>query len=146
MTVLYWLIIAGVMLVLEIMTMGLTTIWFTGGALVAAVCSYLNMSMWIQFLVFLLVSVLLLVLTRSLVMDRLNSRTVKTNAESLIGQICIVTEEINNLYAKGQVKVKGQTWTARSFDDDVLIPIESRVKILRISGVKLIVKPQEKEE
>ena len=143
MTVAYWLIIAAVMLVIEIMTMGLTSIWFTGGALVAAAVCAVHAPFWLQVVAFLAVSVILLLCTRSLAKNFINNKTIKTNAESLIGQICIVTQEIDNLHNCGQVNVKGQEWTARSYDDDILIARETRVMIQRISGVKLIVKPQD---
>jgi membrane protein implicated in regulation of membrane protease activity len=89
------------------------------------------------------VSVVLLVLTRPLAQRYLNNKTVRTNAESLIGQIGIVTEPIDNLHAKGQVTVNGQVWTARSFSDDVLLDRDIKVKVEKISGVKLIVRPVE---
>ena len=137
----YWLGAAAIFVVIEIITMGLTTIWFAGGALVSAVMAALSLPLWSQIIAFALVSVILLVLTRPWALKYLNNRTVKTNVDSLIGQTGLVTEDIDNLNAKGQVKVKGQIWTARSVSDDVQLHKGEKVVIESISGVKVIVKP-----
>ena len=106
-----------------------------------AVCAALHFSLAIQIGAFAVVSVLLLLLTRPLAQRYLNSRTIRTNAESLIGETCIVTESIDNLKAEGQVSIKGQTWTARSVADHILIEKDQMVCVEKISGVKLIVRP-----
>lgn len=141
MTVLYWLFAAAAFLVLEMLTMGLTTVWFAGGALVAALAAVIGMPLAVQIGAFIVVSVVLLILTRPLAQKYLNNRTVKTNVDSLIGEICIVTQTIDNLKAEGQVMIKGQVWTARSISDDVKPEKDTRVRVNRISGVKLIVEP-----
>lgn len=141
MTVMYWLVAAAIFVAIEIMTLGLTTIWFAGGALVGAVMAAFSLPLWGQILAFALVSVVLLILTRPWARKYLNSNTVKTNVDSLIGQTGLVTQDIDNLNAKGQVKVRGQIWTARSISDDVQIHEGQKVTIESISGVKVIVKP-----
>ena len=141
MTVFYWLIAAAVLLVLEIMTMGLMTVWFAGGALFGAVAAAVGMSLPVQIGVFLVVSLVLLFLTRPLAQKYFNNRTVKTNAESLVGNTCIVTETINNLRAEGQVTIKGQVWTARSVSEDMILEKDTKVTVRGISVVKLIVEP-----
>ena len=113
MTVLYWLIAAAVFLVLEVLTMGLTTVWFAGG-LWWERCWRRSGAGAVQVAAFVVVSVILLMLTRPLAKKYLNSRTVKTNADSLVGRTCIVTQTIDNLRAEGQVSIMGQVWTARS--------------------------------
>lgn len=139
MTVLYWLIAAAVFLVLEILTMGLTTIWFAGGSLVGALLAALNLPLGVQVAAFVAVSILLLILTRPLAKKYLNSRTVKTNADSLVGRTCMVTQTIDNLRAEGQVSIMGQVWTARSVRDDMILKKDTKVRVKAISGVKLIV-------
>ena len=139
MTVMYWLGAAAIFVVIEIITMGLTTIWFAGGALVGAVMAAFSLPLWSQIIAFVIVSVILLILTRPWALKYLNSRTVRTNADSLIGQTALVTQDIDNLNAKGQVK--GQIWTARSISDDVQLHEGQKVMIESISGVKVIVKP-----
>ena len=141
MTVMYWLGAAVILIVIEIITMGLTTIWFAGGALTGAVMAAFSLPLWSQILAFALVSVILLILTRPWALKYLNSRTVRTNVDSLIGQTALVTQDVDNLNAKGQVKVKGQIWTARSISDDVKLHEGQKVMIESISGVKVIVKP-----
>lgn len=145
MTTIYWLIAAVAFLILEALTMGLTSIWFAGGALVGAVVAACKLPLAVQIVVFLLVSVLLFLTTRPLARRFLNSRTVKTNADSLIGETCIVTQTIDNLRAEGQVRIRGQVWTARSVTDDQKIAVDELVQVEAISGVKLIVKPAKKD-
>lgn len=143
MAVFYWLIAAAVFLVLEILTMGLTTIWFAGGSLMGALLAALDFSLGIQVTAFVVVSVILLILTRPLAKKYLNSKTVKTNADSLIGKTCIVTQTIDNLRAEGQVTVMGQVWTARSVQDEQILAKDTKVRVCSISGVKLIVEPEQ---
>ena len=139
MTVMYWLVAAAVFVVIEIMTMGLTTIWFAGGALVGAVMAAVSLPLWSQIIAFVIVSVILLILTRPWALKYLNSRTVRTNADSLIGQTALVKETINNMESKGLVQLNGQDWTARSFEAGEIIPEGSEVIVKEIRGVKLIV-------
>ncbi len=139
-----WLILMAVLLVIEIATLGLTTIWFAAGALVACIAAVVDAPIWLQAALFVVVSVLLLIFTRPLATKYLNSRTSKTNAESLVGRTAKVTKTINNIQAEGQVVVGGMEWTARSTDENVVIPEGAVVMIHGISGVKLIV--SEKKE
>ena len=134
-----WLIVMALLLVVEIATLGLTTIWFAAGALVAFLAALLNLPFWFQMILFLAVSIVLLFFTRPLAARYLNSRTTKTNAESLVGRSAIVTKDIDNLLAQGQVKVGGMEWTARATRDDIKIHSGATVVIEGISGVKLIV-------
>lgn len=140
MSALYWLGAAAVFLVIEILTVSLTTIWFSGGALVAALLAWMDYDEPVQVGAFILVSILMLILTRQWAREYLNNRTVKTNADRLIGETCLVTETVENLTNKGQVTVKGQVWSARSVDDDQILPKGTLVRIVAITGVKLIVK------
>ena len=139
MTVMYWLGAAAIFVVIEIITMGLTAIWFAGGALVGAVMAAFSLPLWSQIIAFVIVSVILLILTRPWALKYLNSRTVRTNADSLIGQTALVKETINNMESKGLVQLNGQDWTARSFEAGEIIPEGSEVIVKEIRGVKLIV-------
>ncbi len=139
MVALYWLLAAAVFLVLEILTMGLTTIWFAGGALAAALFALLSFPIGVQVLVFLAISLVLLFVTRPLANRFVNNKVVKTNVDSLVGQKCLVTKSIDNLRAQGEVTLKGQTWSARSLDGKTDIPENAIVKVEAISGVKLLV-------
>ena len=139
MVALYWLLAAAVFLGLEIITMGLTTIWFAGGALIAAIAAMLRFPIIVQILIFAVVSLILLLVTRPFASHFLNNRTVKTNAESLVGQRCLVTKPIDNLRATGEVVIRGQTWSAKSTESDSVIPENSIVEVKSITGVKLVV-------
>ncbi len=134
-----WLFIVVVMAVIEIITLGLTTIWFAGGALAAFVASLLGANLIVQIVLFIVVSVGLLALTRPLAVKFLNKDRESTNAESLIGKRAVVKLEIDNLNAQGMVSVNGQEWTARAYEEKI-IPQGATVEIMEISGVKLLVK------
>lgn len=136
---LIWLGLLAVLLVIEAVTVGLTTIWFAGGALVASVASYLGAGLTVQIALFLVVSALLLIFTRPLAMRYLNKGKTATNAKSLIGQKAVVTQDINNLAQKGQVRINDIEWTARTADDSQKAAKGTVVEIKAIQGVKLIV-------
>ncbi len=136
-----WFCAACGLFLLEAATLGLTSIWFAFGALAAGILAAVGCGFFMQTVSFLIVSVLCLLFTRPLAKRYLNSRTEKTNAESLLGCTGIVTEDINNLLAKGQVLVKGQYWTARTENDAMLIAEGAKVVVKKISGVTLIVYP-----
>ena len=105
------------------------------GALIAAIAAALSLPLWLQILLFLAVSLVLLYLTRPVAVKYFNKDRVKTNAESLVGQQAIVISEIDNLQGIGQVTVGRQEWSARSTDDNKKLPVGS--------GVKLIVEEKE---
>mgnify|MGYP002589235544 CR=1 FL=1 len=139
MTPLAWLGILAILLVIEAITVGLTTVWFAGGALVACIVSWLGGGIVVQLLLFFGVSVVLLIFTRPLAVRYMNKGVEKTNAESL------VIQPINNLAQTGQVRINDIEWTARSADESVEIPAGAVVEIKEIRGVKLIVKEDNKE-
>ena len=148
---LIWLGILALLLVVEAITAGLTTIWFAGGALiafcaglVAAIACYAGANLTVQILLFLCVSLVLLIFTRPLAMKYFNKETIQTNANSLIGKKAVVIQEIDNLAQTGQVRINDIEWTARSADDEK-IGEGTVVTIEEIRGVKLIVK-QNKED
>lgn len=138
MDVVIWLAIAATMIIVEIATLGLTSIWFAGGALVSAVVSCFNDNWLIQLIVFAIVSLVLLLFTKPIAQKRLMKEPEKTNVEGLIGEKAYVTEEINNIKSKGAVKLKGLEWSARSENDEI-IEADTEVVVKAISGVKLIV-------
>ncbi len=134
-----WLGIAAVMVILELVSLGLTTIWFAGSALVAAVFAYFGAGWIAQLLVFAGVSIILWVFTRPVAQKHLMKETVKTNVESIPGMTGFVTEAINNVKNQGAVLVDGKEWTARS-EDNSTIEQNQEIVVVSISGVKLIVK------
>lgn len=136
-----WLVILAVLLVVEIATLGLTTIWFAGGALIAFLVSLAGGPLWLQVLLFLAVSVVLLIFTRPLAMKYMNKNVQKTNVDSIPGETAVVIKTINNLNAEGQVMVKGMEWSARSKDGGI-IEEGKVVKVAAVEGVKLIVEEE----
>ena len=144
MDAIYWLILIIVLIVLEIITLGLTTIWFAGGALAGFILSMLNVSPVLQWAAFCAVSLILLFCTRPWALRYFNTqKKEKTNVDSLIGKTAVVTSAISNLEAQGEAVVNGAAWTARSEEDSVEIPEGTHVEIVAVQGVKLIVKRKE---
>lgn len=134
----FWIIAMVAFLVVEALTVGLASIWFAVGSLAAMICAMLNAPVWLQVIVFLVVSAAALYFTRPLAKKYINGRKQPTNADMIIGKECKVTEKIDNLAGTGAVYVDGKTWTARS-DSDEVVEEGELVYALRIEGVKLIV-------
>lgn len=138
-----WLILFVILLVIELFTVNLVSIWFAVGALAAGLVSYFMDNMMIQIAVFIIVSAISLLLTNKFVEKLRNGKIVPTNLDRVIGKIGLVTEEITKL-EPGEVKVDGKRWSAISTKK---IKVGRKVEILSIDGVKLHVKEiEEKEE
>lgn len=138
MTPIYWLIVFVVLIAIEIATLALTTIWFAGGAFAGFLLSLIGLSTGVQLVGFVLISFLLLFLTRPFAL-RCVKHTEKTNVDSLIGCDARVTAEIDNQKETGTAVVNGQEWTARAETDGEVYPVGTMVEIRKIQGVKLIV-------
>lgn len=132
-----WLGLIVVLTIIEAATVSLTTIWFAAGSLLAFFMALLNLSVGIQIVVFLVSSTLLIIFTRPIALKYLKVGRVRTNVESLIGETGLVVMDIAP-HETGQVKVKGQVWTAVSKNGEP-ISKDSEVIIDAIEGVKLIV-------
>jgi len=143
--ILIWVVLLLLFVVIEVATMGLTTLWFAGGALVAAVLAALNLPSYVQIAAFIVVSLVLILFTRPIAVRYFNGDRVKTNVESIVGKKAIVTATIDNLKAVGQVTVNGMEWSARSTADTVVIPEGAVVYIVAINGVKLIVEERKED-
>jgi len=143
MEVVVWLVLLIVLVMAELATMGLTTIWFAAGSLVATVAAACNAPLYLQIALFLIVSVLMLVFTRPVAVKYFNKDREKTNVDSLIGRKGIVTGQIDNLKACGQVTLNGMEWTARAASEECVIPEGSVVIVKEVTGVKLIVELEE---
>lgn len=135
----YWLIALVVFLIIEIITLGLTTIWFAGGALVGFIAAILQFPLFIQIALFLLVSLIMLIFTRPVAERYFNAQREHTNVNSMIGKEAKVTVEIDNFNQTGTILINGVEWTARSIEDKDVIPPGSRVEICRVEGVKVFV-------
>ena len=138
-----WFGLMAVMLIIELFTAGLTTIWFAAGALCAMAAGALGAGLAVQIAVFVAVSLLMLIFTRPIAARYLNRQTHKTNAEALVGRKVRVTQDINNLKEEGEVTANGLPWKARSSDDTVTFRRDEQVIVEGIEGVKLIVSKAE---
>lgn len=136
---LIWLILFVVLLVIELFTVGLTTIWFAIGSLAAFLADLLGAGLLLQIIIFLAVSCILLIFTRPWAARHVNRRRIKTNYESEIGKIILITEKVDNLNQTGKSTVDGQEWTVRSQNDEDVLEPGDKARVVDISGVKLIV-------
>lgn len=134
-----WLAACIIFFAVEAVTPSLVSVWFALGALAAMITAALGAQLWLQIIVFLVVSALTLVATRPLAKKYLDKKHIPTNADMVIGKTGIVTEEIDNLNAKGTVSCMGKEWSARGLDAEN-IPVGTVVTVDSIQGVKLIVK------
>lgn len=139
----FWLAVGIIFAVSEALTVGLVTIWFTGGAVAALIAALLGAGIPVQIVLFLVVSIGLLVTTRKIFVKKLKTGMTKTNVDALIGEEAKVLTEIKP-FEPGSVKLKGQEWTAVSKDDTLTIASGEVVKVVAIEGVKAVVKPQGK--
>ena len=137
-----WLILMVVFLVVEGSTVTLVSLWFAAGALAAMLASLLGGALWLQILLFLAVSAVLLTALRPMVKKHLNPKLTATNVDSVIGSTGLVTAAIDNVSAAGQVKLGAMVWTARS-TDGTPISVGTLVKVDKIEGVKAFVSPMQ---
>ena len=142
---LIWLGLFILLLVIEIITVGLTTIWFAAGALAALAANVLGADLIIQIIIFLAVSVVLLIFTRPWAEKHLNRKRVRTNYEREIGKVIRITEKVDNLDQTGKSVVDGQEWTVRSRNDSDIFEAGALTRVVAVSGVKLIVEKCEEE-
>ena len=140
-----WFVLLVVFAIVEAATVGLASIWFAAGALVALAAALLGGPLWLQIVLFILVSALCLLAIRPLAQKHLNNSVEPTNADRVIGSEARVTENIDNLQGSGAVNIGGIIWTARG-ESDTPIPAGTLVRVLRIEGVKVFVEPVEQKE
>ena len=135
-----WLALLVFFMAVEAATVTMVSAWFAVGALGAMIVSLLGGQLWLQILVFLLLSVLMLLLLRPLARKHFTPRLAKTNLDAVVGATGIVTQDIHNLTGCGQVKLGAMYWTARSTKEEP-IPKGTQIKVDRIEGVKVYVTP-----
>ncbi len=139
--VIFWAAALVFAIIAEAGTAALVSVWFMPGIAAALILAILEVAPWIQLVVFLALSAICFFLGFKFFRKRMfkNSKT-RMNADGLIGELGVVTEEIDNLAETGSVKIQHQIWSARSANEEK-IPAGSVVRIEEISGVKLICKP-----
>lgn len=141
----FWLALLILLLVVELITVGLTSIWGVGGALAAMILSLLKVSFGLQVVAFLVVTAVLLIFTRPFALRFVNTKREKTNYEGIIGKTVRIEERVDNISQTGMAVVNGQEWTVRSEDDNKIIEPGKLVKVVEVKGVKLIVREEEDE-
>jgi membrane protein implicated in regulation of membrane protease activity len=134
-----WVALVVVFALVEVFTLGLTTIWFALAAVVMVFLSFLNIPLAVQILIFLAISALLLVFTRPVALKKFKMGKEKTNIDSLIGKRALVIKPIGE-FETGEVKVSGQIWSART-ENNAEIAEGTKCEVLRVEGVRLIVRP-----
>lgn len=135
-----WLIASGVFLIAEVFTVSFLVFWLSIGALLAMLVSFFTSNLIIQMTVFVISSGLLIFATKPLVNKLAKKDIVPTNVYSIIGKNAIVVEDIDWNTGKGQIKVDGEIWSAKT-QEQLSIPKGSEVEIESINGVKAYVKP-----
>ena len=138
-----WLVLMVVFLIAEALTVATVSLWFAAGALVALLVSLLGLHVWLQVALFLVVSGGLLACLRPMVKRHFTPKLTPTNVDAIVGTRGVVTAEVDNVCAAGQVKLNGMDWSARSTDGSI-IPAGTQVKVDRIEGVKVFVSPVRK--
>lgn len=144
-----WLALVIIFIIAEIITVGLTSIWFAGGALISLAAALAGLSPVVQIVLFFIVSFALLFFTRPFALKYVAPHNVRTNYEDIIGREVLVTGRIDNREGTGTAVFNGQEWSARSMDDQIVIEAGSTACVAEIKGVKLYVngmpqKPQDR--
>ena len=135
-----WLVLMVICLVVEALTVSMVTLWFAAGAVVALLLSLLHLQVWVQVVVFFVVSIVLLACMRPMFRRHVAPKLTPTNVDAIVGTRAVVTAEIDNVCAAGQVKLGGMDWSARSTTGEI-IPAGTQVRVERVEGVKLFVTP-----
>lgn len=138
--ILIWLVLAAVFLVVELITVGMVSLWFMIGALAAALAAALGAALWLQIVIFLLISALCFAFLYPKLKHLIVRSNQPTNADVLLGKTCLVVRRIDNVAGTGAVTVDGKTWTARTLNGET-VEEGALVRAAEIQGVKLIVTP-----
>ena len=143
MEVIVWAALIVLFVVVEVITVGLTSIWFAGGALVALLLAAAGLDVVWQFVAFLVVSVILLMFTRPWALKYMKPKLVKTNYEAAVDKKVCLTETVDNIKGTGTAVLNGQEWTARAYEDGKIFEAGTIVKVKEIRGVTLYVTESE---
>ena len=141
----FWLIVAGLFFVGEIFTLGFLIFWFGIGALFAMIVSFFTTNIIIQTTVFLITSTIFILATKPLVKKFVDVKNTNTNVFSIIGKKALVIKDIDPIHSSGQIKLNGEIWSAETENDEI-IKEGSEVEVLKINGVKAIVKLVDSEK
>ncbi len=137
MTEILWLVAVALFIILEAVTYQMLSVWFIIGSICGLIAALLGAEFWVQMVIFLSLSIVLLICFRPIAVKKLKT-DFKTNSDAAIGKKVIITEEVNNLQGTGQAKLDGLVWTARTESGKILC-VGDTAEVKRIEGVKLIV-------
>ena len=143
--VIVWLVLLIIFLIIEVLTVGLTSIWLAGGSLAALILGLIGLDVVWQIAVFIAVSFVLLYFTRPFAVKDINAHHETTNYENVIGKTVKITERVDNLSHTGRAVCKGMDWAAQSQEEGVILEEGELAKVVKVSGVKLIVVPYHQE-
>ncbi len=144
--VIFWLALMIIFLVIELLTIGLTSIWFALGAMVAAIAAGCNLNIFIQIALFIIVSIVLLILTKPFFEKYVIKHRVKTNIDSAVGEKIVMEEAINEYEGIGTAKWQGKEWSIKAINPTDTLSTGEIVEIVKVEGVKLIVKKLEGQQ
>ena len=139
---LFWTIVAISLVCIEASTSQMVCIWFAGGAFVSLIATICGLNIWWQISIFVAISAVLLILTRPLVRKLRKNSDGKTNVDALIGKKVLLTETVDNINSTGSAKIGGISWSVRSEDNSIIETGKTAI-VIRVEGVKLIVKSEE---
>ena len=134
-----WFLIFLILIIVEVLTINLSTVWFIIGSVFAFFSSFFTRNLNYQIIVFIVCTIISIILTKRFLTKVSNFKKINTNVDSIIGRICLVTKDINNLLNQGEIVIDKNIWSALSKDDNVVIKEGTKVKICDIKGVKVIV-------
>ena len=134
-----WLIVAIILAIIELSTLGLVTIWFATGAIFAMISALLGANIWVQLICFIIVSIAILLSVRPLAEKYVNRNTKKTNIDAVVGRRLVAKTDIDNIHGKGKIDMDGSTWLAQSSVDEIVINAGEEVRVVKVVGAKLIV-------
>ena len=137
--IIIWTALIILFIVVEIISVGLTSIWFAGGALVALLVCAAGLGTAWQFAAFVVVSVILILFTRPWALKYMKPKLVKTNYEAAVGKNVCLTETVDNIKGTGPAVLTGQEWTARAYEDGKVFEAGTIVKVKEIRGVTLYI-------
>lgn len=134
-----WFLIFLILIIVEVLTINLSTVWFIIGSVFAFFSSFFTRNLNYQIIVFIVFTIISIILTKRFLTKVSNFKKINTNVDSIIGRTCLVIKDINNLLNQGEIVIDKNIWSALSKDDNVVIKEGTKVKICNIKGVKVIV-------
>ena len=140
-----WLVLTAIFVIVEAATVGVVSAWFAVGALCAMGAALLEWELWIQIIIFSVVSVVLLLSLRPILRKYYTPRLTRTNVDAVIGTQGLIIEAVDNLEGTGRIKLGGMEWSARSTNGQK-IPVGTLAKVDKIEGVKVFLTPVKKEQ